>query len=342
MTAKVTLQPSGHQFEVESYETVLEAALRAGFTLPYSCRGGACGSCKGRVTAGDIDHNGTPMVTLPQAERDQGYALLCTAKPGSDVQIEVRELRGMGDIQIKLLPARVQKIERVADDVIVLFLKLPASERLQFVAGQYIDILMKDGKRRSFSLANAPHDDEFLQLHIRYMPGGEFTERVFNGMKEREILRFNGPLGTFTLRESSDKPIIMLASGTGFAPIKAIYEHMQHHGIDRPTVLYWGARSRKDIYLFDLAASWAGSNPNFTFIPVLSDALPEDQWQGRTGLVHEAVVADFPDLSGYEVYACGNPLMVEAAHKAFTSTAGLPDNAFFSDAFYTAAQVAGQ
>lgn len=335
MSAKVTLQPSGHQFTVQDGDTILDGALRAGINLPYSCRGGACGACKGRVLQGEVDHNGLPEAALPLAERSEGRALFCTAKPLSDLVIEAREINGARDVEVKLLPARVQKLERLADDVMALSLKLPANERLQFLAGQYIDILMKDGKRRSFSLANAPHDDEFLQLHVRYMKGGEFTEHVFSTMKEREILRFQGPLGSFFLREDSDKPLIFLASGTGFAPIKGIYEHMLHSGIDRPVVFYWGARSRKDIYLFDLALSWQQQNPAFCFIPVLSEPLESDHWQGRTGLVHEAVVADFDDLSGYEVYACGNPLMVEAAHQALITQRRLPDSAFYSDAFYT-------
>ncbi len=337
MSCKVTLQPSGHQFMLEADDTILDGALRAGVNLPYSCRGGACGACKGKVIEGEVDHNGSPEAALPHAERVLGMALFCTAKPKGDLVIEAREINAAKDIQIKLLPARVQKLERVADDVMVISFKLPASERLQFLAGQYIDILMKDGKRRSFSIANAPHDDEFLQLHVRYMPGGDFTHHVFNPMKERDIVRFQGPLGSFFLREDSDKPLIFLASGTGFAPIKAIYEHMQHQEIDRPVVLYWGARTKKDIYLFDLAVQWQQSNPNFTFIPVLSEALESDQWQGRTGLVHEAVIADFDDLSGYEIYACGNPLMVEAAHKALITERGALESAFYSDAFYTSA-----
>lgn len=335
MSAKLTLQPSGHQFTVLEGDTILEGALRAGINLPYSCRGGACGACKGRVVAGEVNHNGSPETVLPETERTQGMALFCIAKPLGDLVLEVREINGARDVEVKLLPARVHKLERVVDDVMAISLKLPANERLQFLAGQYIDILMKDGKRRSFSLANAPHDDELLQLHVRYMKGGEFTEHVFGTMKEREIVRFQGPLGSFFLREDSDKPLVFLASGTGFAPIKGIYEHMRHAGIDRPVVFYWGARSLKDIYMFDLALSWQQQNPAFTFIPVLSEPLDSDAWQGRTGFVHEAVVADFDDLSGYEVYACGNPLMVEAAHTALIMQRGLPETSFYSDAFYT-------
>jgi len=214
----------------------------------------------------------------------------------------------------------------------VLYLKLPSNERLQFLAGQYVDILLQDGKRRAFSLANAPHDDEFLQLHVRHVPGGQFTHYVFHEMPEKAILRFEGPLGSFFLHEDNEKPIIFVAGGTGFAPVKGMVEHAFHHGVKRKMIFYWGARSLKDLYLLDMPRQWAREHSNFSFVPVLSDPLPEDGWQGRTGFVHQAVAEDFPDLSGYEVYASGAPQMVEAAHKAFRAQ-GLPEEEFYSDAF---------
>jgi CDP-4-dehydro-6-deoxyglucose reductase len=224
-------------------------------------------------------------------------------------------------------------VEKPAADVAVLFLKLPANERLQFLAGQYIDILVKDGKRRSFSMANAPHDDQYLQLHVRRTPGGTFSKYVFEEMKDRAILRFEGPLGTFFLREDSDKPIIFVAGGTGFAPIKAVIEHIFHNGIDRQMVLYWGARSAVDLYMPELAAQWQADHDNFTFIPVLSDPRPEDAWKGRTGLVHQAVLDDFKDLSGWAVYACGAPAMTDVARQTFIAQRALPEDEFFCDAF---------
>ncbi|UGA39318.1 CDP-6-deoxy-delta-3,4-glucoseen reductase [Chromobacterium haemolyticum] len=260
--------------------------------------------------------------------------------PQGDITIEAREVAGAGDIQIKTLPCRVEKIEKI-HDVAVLKLKLPVSERLQFKAGQYIDILMKDGKKRSFSIANAPHDDAFLELHIRHQPGGSFSDYVFSQMKEREIMRFKGPLGSFFLREDSDKPILFVASGTGFAPVKGIIEHAIHSGIQREMVFYWGARTKADLYMAELAGAWQAQNPNITFIPVLSDALPTDEWAGRTGFVHQAVLEDFENLSGYQVYACGAPLMVEAAHGSFTRERGLPEDEFFSDAFFLSKDMGG-
>jgi CDP-4-dehydro-6-deoxyglucose reductase len=233
----------------------------------------------------------------------------------------------------------VQKLERVTDDVIVAHLKLPANERLQFLAGQYIEFILKDGSRRSFSMANPPHDDEFLQLHIRHVPGGQFTDHVFGTMKERDILRFEGPLGSFFLQKS-ERPIVFVASGTGFAPIKAILEDAFRKGVDRPMTLYWGARRPKDLYLNDLPTQWAAEHAHFKYVPVISDALPEDAWTGRAGFVHRAVMEDFADLSGYQVYACGVPIMVESARRDFTHERRLPIDEFFADSFTTQADLA--
>ena len=331
MTYQTTIQPSGHQFSIEANETILEAALKQGYTLPYSCRDGVCGVCKGKVLQGQVDHGNQIGSALTDTEKTDGMALFCCTKPLSDLVIECKEVNAVKDIQVKTMPCRVHSMEKPADDVMVLKLKLPANERLQFLAGQYIDILLKDQKPRSFSLANAPHNDDFLELHIRNISGGAFTHHVFEEMKERDILRFKGPLGTFFLREDSDKPIIFVASGTGFAPIKAIIEHALHIGIKRPMHFYWGARKLSDLYMLDMAKHWESQGIIFT--AVLSDALPEDQWQGRTGFVHRAVLEDYSDLSAHEVYACGAPVVVEAAHTDFTTTRGLPNDAFFSDAF---------
>ena len=337
MSYKITIQPSGHIFTAEPGETVLQAALRQGFPLPYGCRDGACGSCKGKIIQGKVDFGSHSIDTLTEIEKTTGMALFCCALPLSELVIESREISAIKDITVRTLPCRVDRLERVAPDVTIISLKLPTNERLQFLAGQYIDILMKDGKRRSFSLANAPHDDELLQLHVRNYPGGSFSEHVFTSMKEKEILRFEGPLGTFFLREESDKPIIFVASGTGFAPIKSMIESIFYKSNMQPSerqiVLYWGTRTKSDLYLAELAGSWQQSHDNFTFIPVLSEPLPEDDWHGRTGLVHQAVMQDFDSLAGYQVYACGTPAMVSAAHQDFIQLQNLPDDEFFSDMF---------
>ena len=333
MPYQITIQPSGHQFTVNEDESILAAALREGFTLPYGCRNGACGSCKGTVLSGEVDHGKYQTNTLKPEEIAQGRALFCVCKPLSDLTIEAREIRAAGEVPVKTLPCRVQKLEKLADDVMRMQLKLPASERLQFLAGQYIDFLLKDGKRRSYSIANPPHADEFIELHLRHVPGGRFTEHVFTAMREKDILRLEGPHGSFFIREDSDKPIIFIAGGTGFAPIKGMIEHLIAEQSDRQMILYWGARAQKDLYLAELPLSWQQQYRNISFVPVLSDPVPDDNWQGRTGYVHQAVLDDFADLSGYEVYACGAPVMVDAARNQFTQTRKLPDNAFYADSF---------
>jgi len=333
MSVQVTLLPSGHTYITTPDETLLQSALDAGYTLPYGCRDGACGSCKGKVVSGQVDHGKPSPGALSDAEKKQGYALFCCARPLTDVTLECREVSGMGDIVVKKLPVRVEAMHRAAPDVMILTLKLPTQERLQFLAGQYVDILLKDGRRRSFSMATAPEVEGFIELHIRHVPGGHFTDHVFNQMKVRDILRIEGPLGTFFLREEREKPIILMAGGTGFAPIKSIVEHAIARGITRPMQLYWGSRDVAGLYLRDLAEKWARELAGFSFVPVLS----AEPWAGRQGLVHEAVMADHPDLSGHEVYACGAPAMIDAAKRDFTARCRLPEDAFFADVFSYAA-----
>ena len=332
MSYQVTVQPSGRQFVAEADETILDAALRQGLTMPYGCKDGACGACKGHVQSGRVDHGKAQAHALKDDEKAAGMALYCCAKAQSDLIIECRQITSGSQIPVKTLPSRIERLERLAPDVIELHLRLPASERLQFLAGQYIDILLKDGKKRSFSLANAPHDDALLQLHIRHVPGGLFTEQVFSTLKVRDILRFNGPHGSFYLREDSAKPMILLAGGTGFAPIKAIVEHAMAENCRRPMVIYWGAKARVDLYQSALPEAWAAQHANIRYVPVLSEPAADDAWTGRTGLVHQAVLADFADLSGHQVYACGSPAMIDAAKRDFMAQ-GLPEEEFFADAF---------
>ena len=336
MTYRVELQPSGNSFNVEEGETVLGAGLAAGYQLPYSCRRGTCSTCRCRIVSGKVDYGEYLEAMLPAEMKAEGYALLCQATALSDLQIEVHELK-LEAQQPRVVPCRVRAIERPSPDVAILRLRLPQNEEFRHVAGQYIDVMLKDGKRRSYSIANMPsvHGVIDLELHIRHTPGGVFTDHVFSAMKERELLRFEGPLGTFFLREDSDKPVIFLASGTGFAPIKAIIEYALSKDTARPMTLYWGGNRPGDLYMRDLAEGWAADHPQFTFVPVISNALPEDGWAGRTGFVHQAVMDDFPDLSGHQVYACGNPMMVNAARDEFTRLNGLPAEEFFADPFVT-------
>ncbi|MCS6996687.1 MAG: CDP-6-deoxy-delta-3,4-glucoseen reductase [Casimicrobiaceae bacterium] len=343
----VTLHPGNHAFRCHDDETILTAALRAGLLIPYGCRNGACGSCKSTLVNGAIDYGLYQASTLTEAEKRNGQFLPCVAKPLGDITMQAREVRAAGDIAVRTLPCRIEQLERVVEDVMIVRLKLPTNQRLAYRAGQYVDLLLPGDKRRSFSMANPPHDDALLELHIRHTPGGLFTDRLFGcaepAIKVRDILRFEGPHGSFFLREQSDKPIILLASGTGFAPIKAIVEHAFYVGIERPMTLYWGGRRPRDLYLDHLARAWEAKHPGrFRYIPVVSDALPEDSWHGRTGFVHRAVMEDWPDLSGYEVYACGAPIVVESARREFTSQCGLPEHAFFADSFELAAASGGE
>ena len=337
MTFQITVQPSGTQFTCEDDETVLSAAIRAGVGLPYGCKNGACGSCKGKVVAGAVTHKPHQARALSEQEKLQGMSLFCCALPEGDVVIEAREIGGSSDYPIRKMPTRVASITRAALDVAIVTLQLPANEALAYRAGQYIEFMLKDGKRRAYSLACAPSLERPLELHIRHLPGGLFTEHVFGAMKERDILRFEGPLGTFFLREESDKPIVLLASGTGFAPVKALVEHLMHLKSTRPVRLYWGGHRPQDLYMDELCQAWTTTLPDFRYVPVVSDALPEDAWTGRTGFVHAAVKQDIPDLSGYQVYACGAPLMVDAARTEYVAQCGLPADEFFADAFTTEA-----
>ena len=351
MAFNVVVRPSGHTFSVEPNETVLEAALRQGIGLPYGCKNGACGTCRGKLVEGTLRHRLHSSSALSADDEAKGFALFCSSYPQTDVVIEQRELTGFGDIPIRKMPVRIAKIDRPTQDVAIIYLQLPASERLQFRAGQYLDFILKDGARRQYSIANPPHSDELIQLHVRHTPGGVFTDRLFGTLeppvKERDVLRIEAPLGTFFLREDSAKPIVLLAGGTGFAPIKAIAEHIFHQRInvdedDRPARalhLYWGQRARRDLYMNELAEQWAHGQLNFRYVPVLSEPQPEDGWEGRTGFVHLAVMQDLPDLSAFQVYACGAPIMVDAARRDFVRQCGLPEDEFFADAFTTQADL---
>jgi CDP-4-dehydro-6-deoxyglucose reductase len=342
MTCKVTLQPSGRSFLVARDEPVLAAAIREGIGLPYGCRDGACGSCKSRLLEGRVIHGAHQLKALSVAEEDAGWILSCCATPQTDLVIEARTVPGAGEFPVQKMPCRVTRLERPATDVMVMRLQLPANAQLRFHAGQYVDFILPGGLRRSYSMATAPHRiAEGLELHLRHMPGGRFTDQVFATMKEKDILRLEGPFGSFYLREDTAAPLVLLASGTGLAPIKAIIEHMKFKGIARAAVLYWGCRRPADLYLHEWALQAAAEMPNLRYVPVLSEPGPDDAWTGRTGLVHEAVMADLPDLAAHQVYACGAPGMVEAARRDFSGRCGLPPEQFFADSFTSEADRQG-
>ncbi|WP_010105070.1 CDP-6-deoxy-delta-3,4-glucoseen reductase [Verminephrobacter aporrectodeae] len=341
---QISVQPSGRAFSAHANEAILTAAIRSGVGLPYGCRDGACSTCKCKKLSGTVQHGRHQPQALTAAEEAAGWVLTCCAQPLSDVVLEARQVTDESAYPVKKMPVRVATLEKKSHDVMLLRLQLPAADTLRYHAGQYLEFILRDGARRAYSIANAPHQQATapgVELHIRHMAGGQFTEHVFGAMKEKEILRVEGPFGSFFLREDSDKPIVLLASGTGFAPIKAIIEHMQFQRIARPAVLYWGGRRPGDLYLHDWMLARVAEMPNLAYVPVVSDALPGDGWSGRTGFVHQAVLDDFADLSGHQVYACGAPVVVDAARAAYGAQRGLPAQEFHADAFISEADKHG-
>lgn len=340
MNFRVSLSPSGHSFEVAEQEPILQAGLTAGISLPYGCRMGTCTTCRGKVVSGRVDLGHVHPSYLTEADREQGYALLCQAKPLSDVVVEVEELPRL--VPPEKFPAMVRRITKLTPDVAIVDLRLPLHLNLHFAAGQYVDVLLPDGARRSYSIASAPKTAGTidLQIHVRHMPGGVFTDRVFTTLKERDKLSCEGPLGTFFLRDDSDKPVVLLATGTGYGPIRSLILDAFQRKITRPMTFYWGARTKRDLYLLEEPLQWAQAHDNFRFVPLLTRPLPEDSWDGRTGYVQHAAMADFSDLSNYEVYACGSPAMVDSARHEFVSQRGLEARNYHADAFVTQADVA--
>ena len=344
MSFQITLQPAARSFAVERDEAILPAAIRQGIGLPYGCRDGACGSCKSKLIEGRVIHGAHQLKALSVAEEEAGFILTCCATPQTNCVVEARSVPGAGEYPVLKMPSRVLSIDKVAADVAVLRLQLPANQNLQYRAGQYVEFILRDGARRSYSMANAPHSlgsPPAIELHLRHMPGGKFTDHVFTAMKEKDILRMEGPFGSFFLRDESTKPMILLASGTGFAPIKAIIQQLQHKGIQRPAVLYWGCRKKADLYQHDWCLQAAAEMPSLRYVPVLSEPTADDAWTGRTGFVHQAVMADWPDLSGHQVYACGAPVMVDSAQRDFIARCGLPAEEFYADAFTSEADKHG-
>jgi NAD(P)H-flavin reductase len=273
---------------------------------------------------------------LTAAEQGAGKILTCVCTPREDVELEYVPARAPGAAAARAWSATVESMQRLAPDVMRVILKLEGGEGIAFYAGQYVNVLLEDGAKRSFSFATAPSLSgpmrERIELHIRRIAGGRYTTHVFERMRTGDRVRFEGPLGSFFLREDSAKPMIFVAGSTGFAPVKSMLEYAFSRGMQRRMILYWGVRRPADLYLRELPEQWARQHANFAFVPVISHPLPEDHWPGRTGLVHEAILADFPDLGGYQVYACGSAAMVEAAHPAFKAQGLGPDDCF-ADAF---------
>ncbi len=331
---RLTLLPSQLVLAVEEGETILDAALRAGLNLPHSCKGGHCAACRARLISGEVRYPAGPPLGITAAEAAGGYALLCQAHAASpELTVEIREIRPpVPEERIQSLPCRIERMEALAPGVMAVYLRLPSAETFNFVAGQYLDIMLPQNRRRSFSIANPPHDAQFIELHIRRVAGGEFTQQLFAGMKEKTLLRIEGPLGQFWFREESPRPALLIGGGTGYAPLRAMLHHLLERGDRRPLHLYWGAQTRADLYEDAMLREMTQRYPNLAYTPVLSNATPLDEWQGRSGWVHEAAFADHPRLADYDVYASGPPVMVEAVRRHF-SEQGLPADQLFFDSF---------
>lgn len=334
----VRIEPHGRTLKVAAQQPVLEAALSAGLNLPHSCKSGHCGSCRARLVAGEIRYPLGRPLGLSAEEYAGGYVLLCQARPASDLTVEARLIASVADVEIKTLPCRIARLVPLAPDVMQVWLRLPSVERLPFQAGQYLDVLLEGGRRRSFSIASPPHDSELLELHVRRVSGGGFTERLFGApaasapaLGAGALLRIEGPLGQFIYR-AGEGPVVMVAGGTGFAPLKSMLRHVLENGMRRAIHFYWGARHGEDLYEQARMLEWARRYPQLTFTAVLSEASRGEATHHRTGWVHEAVLADHPHLAGLEVYAAGPPAMIEALRSSFPSH-GLDPARLYFDSF---------
>ncbi len=326
-------------YQAEDDETILQAALRNGHLYPYGCQSGACGACKSKLISGTVKHRSRDPEVLSDDERAGGWCLTCQAVPLEDIEIEVKEIAKVKEIEVKTLPTRVREKKLLADDVIQLFLSLPNTQTFDFLPGQYIKILLKNGKERSFSIANTPEQakQQGLELHVRVVPGGHYSPQVKESLKVKDIIRIQGPYGTYFLRKDEDQPIIMVAGGTGFAPVKGLIEDALEAGFKQPITLYWGARTEQDLYMNALAQRWEKEIPGFRYIPVLSELDASSDWQGETGFVHETIARQQTDLSKCSLYASGPPVMIEALKQALPEK-GLNQDFFYTDAFDYAAQ----
>lgn len=331
MSSKITIHPSGNQFDINEGESILDAAMRQNIELPYGCRGGACGSCTGFIINGEVYYDDEP-VALDDIMLDNRQALFCVAKTHGDLVISIDEIDSKETFEIKKMGCHVSSKNRLCHDVISLKIKLDNDYRLQYHAGQYIEFILDDGKHRAFSIANAPHNDDLLELHIRHVDGGVFTDFLFASMPDNSSLQIQGPMGGFFLHENRNKPIILMGGGTGFGPLKAMIEHIEYTGFNHPVYLFMGVRALRDLYMSDMVEQWTSNNSNLNFTAVLSDPMEEDNWQGETGFVHQAVADKFPDLSAFDIYMSGPPPMVNAAVKLFSQIGATKEN-MFSDAF---------
>lgn len=328
----VHIKPKGYTILVREGETILEAALRQGYEFPHSCRNAVCGTCKGRLLEGQVSYDNKIIFALTEEERESGYALFCSAEPLTDCVIYMDDVIGPAEFPIRKIKCKVLQCKELSGHIYQVLLEQPADEPLQYKAGQYIEILHRDMSPKPFSIANAPVDGNFIELHFRHTGDNPFTEQVLANINNESVLHIAGPYGTCIYREEPQFPIILLAGGTGFAPFKALIEESMAKGLTRPIHLYWGVRHPEDLYMHDLIMRWVKNVTHFHYTPVLSEKISHAGWQGKVGLVHEKVLADHKSLENFQVYASGPPEMVYAAQKAFLAK-GLKNAYFYSDIF---------
>lgn len=314
----VHIKPNGYNLNVTVGETVLAAALRQGYYFPHDCENGVCGTCKGRLLEGHVEYDEPILPGLTEEERETGYALFCSAKPTTDLSIQIDGVIGPEQLPLKKLTYTVEKLEQLTSTIYRAILSPPTNDSLEYRAGQYVELLHRDASPKPFSIANAPlSDDHQIELHIRYQPDNSYTAELLTEIQTSGQIRVKGPFGNCILRDEPAYPILFVAGGTGFAPLKAVIEQALSTGMQRPIYLYWGARTKEDFYMHDLAERWAKHVPNFHYIPVLSDKSEHANWQGRKGMVHEAVLQDHPYLAENHIYISGPTEMVFAACHAF-------------------------
>lgn len=332
MSHTIELPQQQLQFEAEPGETVIQAARRNGITLPHSCLGGSCGACVAQLLQGSVSYpNGQPL-TLNLADIEQGKAALCQAVAEDNLVIATPSARTTSDKpEVKMMPCRIQALEKPTDDVAIMTLALPPQSVFDYLPGQYIEFLLKDGSRRAFSIANtATTRDDQIVLHIRKVPNGYFTGAVFSSLKPGALLRMEGPFGDFYWRKAPSAPVVCVAGGTGIAPILSLLDHLPDNAKDRQIDLFWGVKRQSDLYCLAQIDDLKSRLSNLHFHPVLSEA--DAGWQGASGFVHQHALHSIGDFSQHVVYSCGPPPMIAALKESFMAN-GLQADRLFFDAF---------
>jgi CDP-4-dehydro-6-deoxyglucose reductase/terephthalate 1,2-dioxygenase reductase component len=325
MAFTIHIDGTEQRFACEPGQNILDAGLKAGIEMPYSCRKGVCGNCAGGIAAGEVE-------CPPSNVTEPGQHLYCQCVPRGDVRIVPSAWHRIDPASRKIFKARVFRNTLAAADVSVLQLRLPAGQRARFRAGQYLQVTLPDGSKRSYSMANPPHESDSLQLHIRHVEGGQFT-RIVPTLQPGDVLEVELPFGNFELKEEATAPMLCVVGGTGFAPVKSLLDDLVKKRITRPVTLVWGARNAGGLYLMSAVERWQRLLPAFRFVPAVEDEADARKIGGFSGRVDDAVRTGFESLAGHEVYSCGAPAMVSAVRQVCVEERGLRPAHFFSDVF---------